>query len=77
MNTGIPHVRRKPSPGRESRGCWQGNVLSSHLGKKYRERNEETEGLPRGDSAVMRETGSALGSQSHLCFSFFDQGMSK
>lgn len=43
-------------------GCWQENVLSSHLGKNYRERKEETEELPRDDSAVMREIGSALGS---------------
>lgn len=77
LNMGIPHARRKSSPRKESMGFWQENVLSSHLAKKYRERKEEAEGLPRDDSAVMRETGSAFGSHSHLCFSFFDQGWSK
>lgn len=42
-------------------------------------RGEEEGGRGTGErcSAVMRETGSARGSQSHLCFSFFDQGMSR
>jgi len=58
-------------------GCWQENILSSYLGKKYRERKEKAEGLPRHDSAAMRETGSAPGSHSHLCFSVFDQRTSE
>ncbi|XP_010154701.1 PREDICTED: transcription factor EC-like, partial [Eurypyga helias] len=71
----IPHARRKFSPRREFMGCCQEKVLSSHLSKKYRERQEEAEGLPRDDSGVMRRTGSALGSHSHTALVFLTSDM--
>lgn len=77
LNIGKALERRKSSPRREPMGCWQKTVLSSHLIKKYRDRKEKAEELPRDDSAMMREMYSALGSQSHLCSNFFDQPMSK
>lgn len=76
MNIGKPFERRKSSPKREPMGCSQ-EILSSHLFKKYRDREEKAEKLPRGDLGIMGEMYSALGSQSLLWSIFFDQAMSK
>lgn len=75
LNIGKPYERRKSSPRRDPMGCWQ-EILSSYLLKRYRDRKKAEE-LPRDDSAIMGERYSALGSQSHLCFSFFNQAMSR